>query len=162
MNPVPERDLLRWLTGGLPEESAAELARRVESDPELARTWQRLRRRWQDLELPDPAPPPPGFAGRVMAEVRAEARAGAGLPLWRAPLRIRALAATALAAGLALGALGARWSDDSAADPAETREALALPTSLADTYWSVLGGEPGDGEIYTDTETAGAAEEGEP
>jgi anti-sigma factor RsiW len=155
MNPGTERDLLRRLTGGLSEEEAAGLARRMEGDPGLARDWQRLERSWQELELPQSAPAPPGFATRVMAEVRSEARGGAGLSLGQAPFRVRVLAAAALAAGLGLGVFGAQWSqpgqpNEGAAGSDDVQEMLVRPTSLADSYWSALGGDDGGPTDPTD------------
>jgi hypothetical protein len=61
-----------------------------------------LERAWRSLELPPPAPAPPGFARRVAARAEAERRAAFGLPL--APRLARLAAAAAAAAGVAAGA----------------------------------------------------------
>jgi len=59
-------------------------------------------RRGRELELPPPAPAPPGFAARVAARAAADARRSFELPL--APGWARAAAALALVAGIAGGA----------------------------------------------------------
>src|SRR5260370_37637628 len=65
-----EVDLLRLLNGELPAAKEQELRRRLEREPELAEVFSRLERAWSGLALPPPSPVPPGFGGRVMANVR--------------------------------------------------------------------------------------------
>src|SRR5258708_38025807 len=75
-----EVDLLRLLNGELPAAKEQELRRRLEREPELAEAFSRLARAWSGLALPPPSPVPPGFGGRVMANVRElrELHAGGG------------------------------------------------------------------------------------
>src|SRR5258708_9420743 len=75
-----EVDLLRLLNGELPAAKEQELRRRLEREPELAEVFSRLERAWSGLALPPPSPVPPGFGGRVMANVRElrELHAGGG------------------------------------------------------------------------------------
>jgi hypothetical protein len=61
-----------------------------------------LERAWRGLELPAPAPVPPGFARRVARLAAAERGAALGLPL--SPRWARLAAALAVAAGIAGGA----------------------------------------------------------
>ena len=144
MNPGTERDLVRRLAGRLPEEPAAELERRLASDPELAQAYERLERTWQGLALPEPAPAPLGFTHRVMARAREQAAARWSLSLRAAPNRVRAAAAAALAVGIALGALGAQYGslESSAADP--SGRDILRPASLADSYWSAVADDEAD------------------
>src|SRR5258708_38715081 len=72
-----EVDLLRLLNGELPAAKEQELRRRLEREPELAEVFSRPERAWSGLALPPPSPVPPGFGGRVMANVR-ELHAGGG------------------------------------------------------------------------------------
>ncbi|HKV08314.1 MAG TPA: hypothetical protein VJ725_09265, partial [Thermoanaerobaculia bacterium] len=67
-----EHDLMRLLAGDLPEDEARQLRLRLWREPELAAVYERLERAWNGLSLPEPAPAPPGFSGRVMARVKSE------------------------------------------------------------------------------------------
>jgi len=86
---------------------------------------------WSKLELPPPAPAPPGFAGRVLARARAEERSRLGLPL--SPAWARAAAALALVAGIAGGA-GLGWvaSEPVASEPATEAVAWTSTSTLAE------------------------------
>jgi anti-sigma factor RsiW len=136
-------DLMRLLHGELSPERAAELKSRLDREPDLARRYRQLEAGWESLAPPPTAPPPPGFSGRVMAHVRgAEGAAAEGAPLsWSlAPTWVRAAAAAALVAGLALGAglglLPAARSAESV--PGTGTLALGEREPLADSYWSVF------------------------
>jgi hypothetical protein len=101
MNRRLEMDLMRLLHGELPEPRARELRERLAREPELADGYRRLEAVWGRLDLPPAAPPPLGFAGRVIARAR---EAQAGKISWAlAPTWVRTTAAAALAAGLAVG-----------------------------------------------------------
>ncbi len=135
-----EVDLLRLLNGELPAAKEQELRRRLEREPELAEVFSRLERAWSGLALPPPSPVPPGFGGRVMANVR-ELRelhagggpAGGGSLSWAAaPNWVRATAAAALLAGMALGAgLGFRGGPD------ERHSSAGVP-ALTESYWAMV------------------------
>ena len=155
MNRTLTMELMRLLHGELPEESARELRERMGREPALAAAYRRLEAAWSGLDLPPAAPPPPGFAGRVMARARESAREP--LTWGRAPVWVRATAAAALAAGLAAGVgLGGAWQtpvgtvaaitagDDLAAEVATLED----EGSLAESYWAVL----------EESEAAGAAD----
>lgn len=103
MKRVRDRELVRYLAGGLGEAEAAALRRRIEADPGAARRLAVWERTWRGLELPPPGPVPAGFAGRLRARLAGEReeRVFAGLrPAWA-----RTLAAAALVAGLGLGSV---------------------------------------------------------
>ena len=131
-------DLLRLLNGELPAAREQQLRRRLASEPELAAAFRRLERAWEGLELPPPTPVPPGFGGRVMAQVR-ERHAAAGAPAaagslsWAAaPRWVRATAAAALLAGVLLGAgLGTRGVSE------ERRSSGGVP-ALTESYWAMV------------------------
>jgi anti-sigma factor RsiW len=133
-----EHDLLRLLHGELPEAEARELRARLRREPELAAAYERLERTWSLLAPPDPAPVPPGFTGRVMAQVRKQPP---GLSWAAAPVWPRAMAAAALLAGIVLGAgAGAVWPE-----PEESLLAAEAPissedsdASLAESYWTAV------------------------
>lgn len=101
-----ELELMRLLHGELTGEPARRLRERLERDPALAETYDRLRRSWESLALPPAAPVPPGFSQRTMARIRVE-RASRGVSWslsWNnAPVWVRATAAAALVAGTVLG-----------------------------------------------------------
>jgi len=133
--------LLRLLLGELPSEEAGALRERLDREPELAARYRDLEARWQGLTLPPPAPPLPGFDGRVMARVRAAAREGAPLSWSLAPTWVRAAAAAALVAGMALGA-GLGRLPAGRSPEALPNLALSERVPLADSYWSVFEEEP--------------------
>ncbi|HSF41616.1 MAG TPA: hypothetical protein VLT87_17590 [Thermoanaerobaculia bacterium] len=132
-----EHDLMRLLAGELPADEARQLRARLWREPELAAAFERLERTWNGLSLPEPAPVPPGFSGRVMARVRQESP---GLSWTAAPAWVRALAAAALLAGGALG-LGLGRSLPAPAETSETADASTADEdglSLAESYWTVV------------------------
>lgn len=139
MEPVSERELMRLLVGELPAERASLLRRRIAGEPALAGRYARLQERWQGLELPPPAPAPPGFATRVVAAARRQA-AGEELRWSLAPRWARAAAVAALTAGVALGALlGAAPRQAESVDS----YAAEAPLSLAESYWMALADDGG-------------------
>lgn len=140
---VSDRELLRLLHGELPAERARQVAERLERDPELAARYRRLAAAWEALEAPPASPPPPGFAGRVMARVRERAAAKTAVGWSAAPLRVRAAYAAALAAGVLLGVgLGLGWR------PPEPAAVVAVQPSVA---------QPGPGAAPTVRSAAPAA-----
>ena len=148
MNRSTEMDLMRRLHGELTAEEARELDARLGRDPELARRYARLRERWESLVLPpaaQAAPVPPGFTGRVMAHVEAAALAGEGSALsWsRAPIWVRAAAAAALVAGMALGASLSLLPQGSSLDALPGTASMGERVPLADSYWSAVEEETG-------------------
>lgn len=136
-----DSELMRLLHGELPRERERELEELLRRDPELARRYRRLAASWERLELPV-TPPPPGFHGRVLARVRAEAARAAGLAARRPPTWARAFGVVALAVGAAVGAwLAAPLREPApavSASPEAVYEIAAEPT-LADAYWTVVG-----------------------
>lgn len=144
-----EYDLMRLLSGELPPDDARALRERLGSEPELAETFRRLERTWRGLEPPAASPVPPGFSGRVMANVRSQSSPGS-LSWSSAPGWVRAAAATALVAGAALGVGVGRSLPAPEPHPSATVEmASASPTpsessvededdSLAGIYWSLV------------------------
>lgn len=167
---LDERRLLRLLAGELAPEEAADLRRRVARDPGAARRFAALKTRWESLELPPPRPAPPGFAGRIAALAvagGAERRAAEAATLGSA--WARTVAGGALVVGLAAGAslatlaggagsAGSGGFSDGEPNPAavarmgpsgDGRTGLdwagtdAVPSSLAESYWSALTGDEG-------------------
>lgn len=138
-----EHDLMRLLSGELPEDEARQLRTRIRREPELAADFERLERTWTGLALPEPGPVPPGFSGRVMARVRSEA---SGISWTAAPAWVRAAAAVALLAGAALGlGLGRSLpaSEGVLQSPAVSSAADEDGLSLAESYWTVVDEETG-------------------
>lgn len=94
-----------------------------------------LERVWDALELPPPAPPPVGFARRVVARAGGSA---ADLREGRAFPHLRWASAAALALGIALGGLlsnGLAGSDEDATLVlASESEVGAADASLAESY----------------------------
>jgi anti-sigma factor RsiW len=147
MNRATELDLMRLLHGELPEDQARALRSRLEREPELAAAWARLERTWNGLELPPAAPAPAGFAQRTLSRARREAGAeGGGLSWSAAPRWVRATAAAALAAGLALGVGAGSWvgritqTTDEPSSLTEPSSSQYDDPSLAETYWDSLSG----------------------
>jgi len=143
MNRGTEMELMRLLHGGLSPDRERELRARLEREPELAAAWTRLQRTWSGLELPPPAPVPPGFAQRVAA--RAQEQAG-GTSWSTAPGWVRAAATAALVTGIALGAGAGLWSGKQAPSGQASEEQTSFATTseslfddnLAESYWSAL------------------------
>jgi anti-sigma factor RsiW len=100
-----DRRLIRYLHGELPTAEVRQLRAELARDPALQARLAELHRLWQGLQVPPPTPAPFGFVPELqrIAEDRRQA-AGTGFLGWSsAPAWARALAATALAAGVALG-----------------------------------------------------------
>jgi anti-sigma factor RsiW len=146
-----EKELMRLLHGELPAERARALRERLAGDPALAAAYRRLEAAWSGLDLPPAAPPPPGFAGRVMAQAREAARDPlAGPASWGlAPTWVRATAGAALVAGLVAGVgLGGVWSAPAGAEAFEATDEQAEAEiaasgddgSLAESYWNAVEG----------------------
>ena len=144
------RDLVRLqrlLAGELDAQQAGELRDRMAVDAELRRSYETLERTWSDLDLPDLAAPPSGFAQRVGRAAVAQASERVRWSL--APMWAQAAAAFALAGGIALG-LGIAGSLGSANDPFLDRTGVddsgtgaidgiaGAETTLAETYWQLL------------------------
>ncbi len=168
LDAASEAAVLRWLAGEMDGGEARDFEARLAADPALARAAEARRRTWRRLEVPASAPGegvPPGFAGRVMAQVREEAGRGRAAAAGRGPLSAawsRAAGAAALAGGLALGlglaqvagpgapeVPGASRSAGSA-DPAGNGEPLALSRAYGDLYSGLAAGSEAD------TATAGS------
>jgi anti-sigma factor RsiW len=132
-----EHDLMRLLAGELPESEARQLRARLRSEPELAADFERLEKAWTGLALPEPAPLPPGFSGRIMARVKSESP---GLSWAAAPAWVRAAAAGALLAGAALGlGLGRSLPKSEEISPApQVSDVDEDALSLAESYWTVV------------------------
>lgn len=134
MNRATEMELMRLLHGELPPKRARELRARLEREPELAAAMARLERTWQGLELPPPAPVPPGFARRLTARAREQA----GAISWAtAPGWVRAAAAAALAAGIALG-VAIEVPGEEISTAVEEPSDLLFDDTLAASYWNAL------------------------
>ncbi|HYU32816.1 MAG TPA: hypothetical protein VEW48_11695 [Thermoanaerobaculia bacterium] len=129
---------MRLLQGGLPPDRERALRARLEREPELAAAWTRLQRTWSGLELPPPAPVPPGFAQRVAARAREEA----GATSWgAAPGWVQAAAAAALVTGIALGAGAGLWTGTRAPEDSSSSVTVSdslFDDNLAESYWSAL------------------------
>ena len=135
-----EIDVARHLAGeGGPEERRAFEAR-LAADPGLARQLERRRRLWEGLELPPPAPAPPGFAARVAARARAAAAGDfAPLPGWaRAAAGVALVAGTLAGVGLGRFASGATEVATASAAGAEVWEE---EESLAASYLAATASE---------------------
>lgn len=111
---------------------------RLRREPELAAAYERLERTWSFLAPSDPAPVPPGFTGRVMAQVRKQPPrlSWAAAPVWA-----KATAAAALLAGMVLGAgAGAVWPVPEESLPAAEVSVSSEDSdaSLAESYWRAV------------------------
>lgn len=136
MKRVRDREVVRYLAGGLGEAETAALRRRIEADPEAARRLEAFERLWNGLELPAPAPVPAGFAARISARLAAERAEGLSLGL--RPAWARTLAAAALVAGLGLGSvLGLALANGGEGQVA----GLWSEPALADISWAPANGE---------------------
>lgn len=138
-----DNELMRLLHSELPPVEAGTLRERLLREPELAAAYERLERTWSGLDLPPAAPPPAGFAGRVMANARSRqaARISGDLSWTSAPRWVRATAGAALIAGAALGAgVGQIWSAEAVPDStAPAASSLSSPEfNLAEGYWDVV------------------------
>lgn len=132
MSDLSDRELLRLLAGELEASEAERLEGALEEEGALRDRYREWCAVWHSIELPDPA------AGRsVLPELRRrlESDGVASLGGRRfAVARRRALAAAALAAGVALGiGLG-----ESTLAAGETTRFEGFAPSLAESYWSGL------------------------
>ena len=145
-----EARLLRHLTGeGTPEERT-ELARRLAEEPELAAEAAELERLWRGLELPPAAPAPPGFAGRLVARVRATEARGLGLA------GLRWASALVLLLGIGGGTAISYGLSSTAEASAEESEA-----TLAESYLDAAGELADYGDADADEPADVAPEAGE-
>ncbi|MFP5285282.1 MAG: anti-sigma factor family protein [Thermoanaerobaculia bacterium] len=129
---------MRLLHGELPEVEAREMGARLRREPELAAAYARLERTWSFLAPSDPASVPPGFTGRVMAQVRKQPP---GLSWATAPVWAKTTAAAALLAGIVLGAgAGAIWPAPEESFPAAEASVSSEDSdaSLAESYWTAV------------------------
>jgi anti-sigma factor RsiW len=149
-----ERQLMRLLHGELPAEEAARWRQRLESESGLAAHYADLERQWSGLDLPDPAPAGPELLAAVRRRLSSDEYPSLA-DMWRlAPAWNRALAAVALAAGIAVGVLAGTVSEARADDTLFATTDL----SLAESYWQVLEEGPVEAEDLM-FEEAGAGEE---
>ncbi|MFL6196503.1 MAG: hypothetical protein ACJ75H_20145 [Thermoanaerobaculia bacterium] len=145
-----EHELIRLLQGELPPGESRELQLRLLREPELAEAFRRLEAAWRGLEPPPASAVPPGFTGRVMAQVRRQP-APAALSWSTAPVWVRATAAAALIGGAALGLGVGRILPASEAASSATSVSVSSSTasssaaepdgadySLAEGYWAVV------------------------
>ena len=137
MGQVNERELARLARAGLGGDERAALEDRLAGDPDARRSFVAFEAVWSDLDLPEPAAAPAGFAARVLA--RARERGDRELRWQAAPGWVKAAATVALLGGLALGAAAGR-------DGADLPD-LAGDLTLAEEYWIALeemapGGHP--------------------
>ncbi len=133
MNRQNEIELLRLLHGELEPGEVRRLEARMVDDDALRAAFARLKRRWEGLELPDPASAPPGFAASVLERVRWK---GGGVKpvFWAAhPTLGRTATVAAFAGGILLGALLVEWGE-----AVEPQEYSYIESSLAEIYWSAL------------------------
>lgn len=133
------RELVRWLAGELSADAGRELEARLAADPVAASRREAFRSVWEGLAEAPEHGVPPGFVTAVMGKVRAE---GATEPSFAAsPGWARLVAAGALAAGVALGAVvGTLSAPGASADPTSVPSAGEESANL----WS----DPGPGESY--------------
>lgn len=132
-DPMKEIDLLRLLHGELPPARARELSRRIAGEPDLLASYRRLEKVWGGLGADAAVAPRPGFATAVIARVRAESEASAGLGWSMAPAWAKVAALLALAVGAALGSglmLAASPSAAAASAPILTGGEAALSEPL--------------------------------
>ncbi len=112
---------------------------------------------WADLDLPPVAPPPPGFAARVQARVRAERRAPLGLPL--SPVWARAAIAAALVVGVAggagLGLVASSTSTSGAQDVLPGWSGASLAEDFVSNADSAVAGSDAKAGSTTTTDEAG-------
>lgn len=120
---------LRLLHGELSDPAARQLREQIRNQPELEQAFLAVEQSWRNLELPPPAPAPPGFAARVMARARETTPNGLAPVWWKQTLAGRFASAAVLAGGIVLGAL--------LATPSESEEwsgYLAEEPSWAESY----------------------------
>lgn len=149
--PVTDRDLVTLLldspgaTGEPASETARELRRRLDREPELSARFERMRATWEGLELA-PARLPPGFAGRILGRLKDDLRVRRDrLALTQAPLWVRTAAALALTAGVVAGVV----TGPLLVGRRDVPEPGSVPVQIAeevDAEW--LGGGPGLAESY--------------
>ena len=132
--------LQRLLSGELDAQQARELHDRMAVDVELRLAYESLAGTWSELDLPDPAAPPVGFAERVS---RAAAASRSQHVRWSmAPLWAQTAAAFALAGGIVLGLslAGSFGSADQTFSPGSVviDGAIEAETTLGESYWQLL------------------------
>ena len=150
----------RYLVGEGTGEERAAFARRLATEPTLARRLDAARRTWTGLELPPVAPAPPDFAFRVAARARSLAGGTGARPMGRLPARLAAVAA--LLVGIALGSalswrVAATDEDEIAATTIAARY-LAAADETSDGIPSDAAG-AADATDATDATDAGVAAE---
>jgi anti-sigma factor RsiW len=132
MSDQMEQQLMRLLHGELGDGEAAQLRRRIETEPDLARRFGALEALWSGLELPPVASAGAGLRRQVEARLEGEVAGDSGWQL--SPAWSRLAAAAALATGIGLGMVVAGGSV-SVADEALFDQ---VEPSLAESYWLAM------------------------
>lgn len=131
MDHKTEKELMRLLHGELSEAAAERLQQRLQRESDLREAFERLQRRWQGLELPEPEAAPPGFATRVVTRARGRTDEGWVPIWWSRTLAGRLATAALLIGGIALGTMLAlpheteSWTDYETIEPTLAESYLA-------------------------------------
>ena len=134
-------ELMRLLHGELDENAARRLRARIMASPQLRESYEAMERQWQELQLPEPAAAPTGFATQVEAKAKERSQMS-WMPVWWSGTLIgRVASAAVLAGGIAAGAMLVPlngvddWSDYTTTEPSMAESYMvAIQDSDTDSW----------------------------
>ena len=134
-------DLMRLLHGELDDSAARQLRERIGGSPELQESYEAMERQWQELQLPEPAAAPMGFATRVAAKAKERSQVSWAPVWWSRTLIGRVTSAAVLAGGIVAGVVLVPlnsvddWSDYTTTEPSMAESYLvAMQDSETDPW----------------------------
>jgi anti-sigma factor RsiW len=134
-------ELMRLLHGELDDSTAQRLRERLVANSELQESYRAMEWQWQELQLPEPAAAPMGFATRVVARAKERSQIS-WTPVWWSRTLIGKIASAAvLAGGVAAGAMlvplnGVEdWSDYTTTEPSMAESYLVAMQDSETDRW---------------------------
>lgn len=134
-------DLMRLLHGELDDGTAQRLRERIAASSELQESYGAMERQWQELQLPEPAAAPVGFATRVVARAKERSQVNWTPVWWSRTLIGKVASAAVLAGGVAAGAMLAPlngvedWTDYTITEPSMAESYLVAMQDSETDRW---------------------------
>ena len=134
-------ELMRLLHGELDDSTAQRLRERLVASSELQESYGAMEWQWHELQLPEPAAAPMGFATRVVARAKERSQISWTPVWWSRTLIGKVASAAVLACGVATGAMlvplnGVEdWSDYTTTEPSMAESYLVAMQDSETDRW---------------------------